>query len=215
VRAERSLVLDAGLAATALAAGVVLVETQIAAGSLSPGAIHAFLLTDTPGLARVGLMVLLALAVAGAVMAPCYGGVVAALALGELALSGHADSATPRALAVLVDWIHLLAGALWLGGIAVIAWIWVGRLRGAGPELRRAVMDYAIDYPNIRDPSNDVARTYGVTGVPETFFISSGGQIVGHIIGASSTAQLTAGINAALAGHVQHARRGSEQRPLQ
>lgn len=140
VRGERSLVLDAGLAATALAAGVVLVETQIAAGSLSPGAIHAFLLTDTPGLARVGLIVLLALAVAGAVMAPRYGGVVAALALGELALSGHADSATPRALAVLVDWIHLLAGALWLGGIAVIAWVWVGRLRGAGPELRRAVM---------------------------------------------------------------------------
>lgn len=140
VRAERSLVLDAGLAATALAAGVVLVETQLAAGSLSPTAIHAFLLSDTPGLARVGLIVLLALAVAGAVMAPRYGGVVAALALGELALSGHADSATPRALAVLVDWIHLLAGALWLGGIAVIAWIWVRRLRGAGPELRRAVM---------------------------------------------------------------------------
>lgn len=140
VRAERSLVLDAGLAATALAAGVVLVETQLAAGSLSQGAIHAFLLTDTPGLARVGLIVLLALAVAGAVMAPRYGGVVAALALGELALSGHADSATPRALAVLVDWIHLLAGALWVGGIAVIAWVWVGRLRGAGPELRRAVI---------------------------------------------------------------------------
>jgi putative copper export protein len=140
VRAEHSLVLDAGLAATALAAGVVLVETQIAAGSLSPGAIHAFLLSDTPGLARVGLIVLLALAVAGAVMAPRYSGVVAALALGELALSGHADSASPRALAVVVDWIHLLAGALWLGGIAMIAWIWVRRLRDAGPELRRAVM---------------------------------------------------------------------------
>jgi copper transport protein len=139
VRAERSLVLDAGLIATALAAGIVLVETQIAAGSISPAAIHAFLLSDTPGLARVGLIVLLVLAVAGAVMSPRYGGVVAALALGELALSGHADSATPRALAVVVDWVHLLAGALWLGGIAVIAWVWLARLRRAGPELRRAV----------------------------------------------------------------------------
>jgi cytochrome c biogenesis protein CcmG, thiol:disulfide interchange protein DsbE len=74
---------------------------------------------------------------------------------------------------------------------------------------------YAIDYPNIRDPTNDVARTYGVTGVPETFFINAKGQIVGHVIGASSTAQLTAGINAALAGQVQHPRRGGEQRPLQ
>ena len=140
VRAERSLVLDAGLIAVALAAGIAIVETQIAAGSLSPRAIHAFLLSDTPGLARVGLVVLLALAVAGAVMAPPYGGMVAALALGELALSGHADSATPRALAVLIDWVHLLAGAVWLGGIATIAWIWLGRLGGAAPELRRAVM---------------------------------------------------------------------------
>lgn len=74
---------------------------------------------------------------------------------------------------------------------------------------------YAIDYPNIRDPSNDVAHTYGVTGVPETFFISAQGQIVGHVIGASSTAQLTQGIDAALAGQVQRARHGGEQRPLQ
>jgi cytochrome c biogenesis protein CcmG, thiol:disulfide interchange protein DsbE len=77
------------------------------------------------------------------------------------------------------------------------------------------IRHYAIDYPNVRDPSNDVARIFGVTGVPETFFIGSGGQIVGHIIGASSIAQLTDGINAALAGHVQHARKGGEQRPLQ
>jgi cytochrome c biogenesis protein CcmG, thiol:disulfide interchange protein DsbE len=74
---------------------------------------------------------------------------------------------------------------------------------------------YAIDYPNIRDPSNDVARTYGVTGVPETFFIAANGQIVGHIIGASSAAALIAGIETALAGRVEHARRGGEQRPLQ
>jgi copper transport protein len=140
VRAERALVLDAGLIATALAAGIVLVETQIAAGSLSPDAIHSFLLTDTPGLARAGLVLLLSLAVAGAVMAPRYGGVVAALALGELALSGHADSASPRALAVLVAWVHLLAGSVWLGGIAVIALIWLRRLRGAGPQLRQAVI---------------------------------------------------------------------------
>lgn len=78
----------------------------------------------------------------------------------------------------------------------------------------RFMRHYAIDYPNIRDPSNDVARTYGVTGVPETFFISSSGEIVGHVIGVSSTAQLTAGIAAALSGQVQGARRGGSQGPL-
>jgi cytochrome c biogenesis protein CcmG/thiol:disulfide interchange protein DsbE len=82
-------------------------------------------------------------------------------------------------------------------------------------DARGFMRHYAIDYPNIRDPNHDVARSYGVTGVPETFFIGSGGQIVGHVIGSSSPAQLTAGIAAALAGQVQHARRGGEQRPLQ
>jgi cytochrome c biogenesis protein CcmG/thiol:disulfide interchange protein DsbE len=87
-------------------------------------------------------------------------------------------------------------------------------MQDATPDAHRFMRHYAIDYPNIRDPTNDVARTYGVTGVPETFFISASGQIVAHVIGASSTAQLTAGINAALAGHAQQAHQGGEQRPL-
>ncbi len=32
---------------------------------------------------------------------------------------------------------------------------------------------YGVDYPNVRDPGNDVPSSYGATGVPETFFISS------------------------------------------
>ena len=82
-------------------------------------------------------------------------------------------------------------------------------------DANRFIRHYMIDYPNIRDPTNDVARAYGATGVPETFFISAKGEIVGHIIGSSSSAQLTAGIDAALVGHVQSTRRGGEQRPLQ
>lgn len=81
-------------------------------------------------------------------------------------------------------------------------------------DARAFVRHYAIDYPNVRDPTNDVARTYGVTGVPETFFISATGQIVGHIIGASSTAQLIAGTATALSGRVQGARRGGPQGAL-
>jgi cytochrome c biogenesis protein CcmG, thiol:disulfide interchange protein DsbE len=76
------------------------------------------------------------------------------------------------------------------------------------------IRHYAIDYPNIRDPSNDVARSYGVTGVPETFFIDARGQIVGHIIGASSIRQLSAGITAALSGKVQGALQGGAQGAL-
>lgn len=139
-RRERSLVIDAGVMAVALAAASLLVETQIAAGSLSGASIHAFLLANTPGLARVGLVVLLALALLSAVLAPRTAGLFAVLALGALALSGHAGSASPRALAVIVDWLHLLAGAVWLGGIAVLTLLWLPRLRARGHELRRAVM---------------------------------------------------------------------------
>lgn len=78
-------------------------------------------------------------------------------------------------------------------------------------DARSFIRHYAIDYPNIRDPSNDVARSYGVTGVPETFYISASGKIVGHIIGVSSTAQLKAGIDAAASGQVEGSRRGGPQ----
>lgn len=70
---------------------------------------------------------------------------------------------------------------------------------------------YAIDYPNIHDLSNDVPHSYGATGVPETFFIGTAGQIVAHVIGLSSTQQLTSGIAAALSGRVQGALQGGAQ----
>jgi len=72
---------------------------------------------------------------------------------------------------------------------------------------------FGVDYLNIRDPSNDVARSYGVTGLPETFFISPSGLIVGHVIGETSAAQLRDGIDAALSGRVAGARHGGAQRP--
>jgi len=72
---------------------------------------------------------------------------------------------------------------------------------------------FGVDYLNIRDPSNDVARSYGVTGLPETFFIGRSGQVVGHVIGESSAVQLRTGIAAALSGQVAGARHGGARRP--
>jgi len=81
-------------------------------------------------------------------------------------------------------------------------------------DARSFMRHYAVDYPNIRDPTNDVARTYGATGVPETFFITAQGRIVAHVIGESSTQQLTAGIAAATSGKVESALQGGAQRSL-
>jgi cytochrome c biogenesis protein CcmG, thiol:disulfide interchange protein DsbE len=72
---------------------------------------------------------------------------------------------------------------------------------------------YRIDYLNVRDPGDEVARSYGATGVPETFFIDRRGRVVGHVIGVSDADQLRAGIAAALTGQVVGARRGGPERP--
>lgn len=82
-------------------------------------------------------------------------------------------------------------------------------------EARAYLRRYGIDYPNVRDPSGDVAELlYQITGVPETFFVDAQGQIVGHIIGISSASELAGGIGAALAGRVSVARSGGAERLL-
>jgi hypothetical protein len=69
-----------------------------------------------------------------------------------------------------------------------------------------------ITYPSLRDRSNGVAHRWGVTGLPETFFLSAQGRVVGHVIGALSPAQLAAGIAAAQAGRALGVESGGERR---
>lgn len=73
---------------------------------------------------------------------------------------------------------------------------------------------YGVDYPNIRDPGNDIPRAYGATGVPETFFISAQGRIAGHISGVGTSQQFAAGISAALSGRARGAFAGGPQGAL-
>ncbi|MDP1808534.1 MAG: TlpA disulfide reductase family protein [Actinomycetota bacterium] len=51
--------------------------------------------------------------------------------------------------------------------------------------------EFGISYDNGPDQSN-IGASYGLTGVPETFWIDKRGQIVGHWIGAIDEANLTA-----------------------
>lgn len=77
----------------------------------------------------------------------------------------------------------------------------------------RAFLDeYSVTYLNVRDQGNGVARSYGATGLPETFFIDRAGRVVGHVIGVVSDADLRAGIDAARAGRAAGARSGGERR---
>lgn len=135
---------DAGWLAIGAGSAAVLAEGADAAGSLSVEGMTQFLLSSVAGVARVITVVALLSAVllatrhrSAAVMALCAG------FLG-IALGGHANSATQPQIAVATDWLHLLAGSAWLGGITQLAAAWwhVGRARP--PETRRAVMRHVL-----------------------------------------------------------------------
>ncbi|HEY8866184.1 MAG TPA: TlpA disulfide reductase family protein [Solirubrobacteraceae bacterium] len=79
-------------------------------------------------------------------------------------------------------------------------------------DARAFMRQYHTSYLNIRDRANDVAHRYGVTGLPETFFIDARGRVVGHVIGVVSGTQLRAGITSAETGRPAGARNGGDRR---
>ena len=103
------------------------------------------------------------------------------------------------------------------------AWRAEGRPAGTvflGLDMQDATNDahafmrsYGIDYPNVHDPGDDVPRSYGATGVPETYFISARGYVVDHVIGVVSAAELRSGLIAARTGQPLGVRSGGARRP--
>ena len=92
--------------------------------------------------------------------------------------------------------------------------LFVGLDMQDAPEDARNFMDhFGIDYLNIRDPTNDTSRRYGATGIPETYFVNARGDVVYHVVGAVTPAQLQAGIRAAVTGRPRAAQLGGAERP--
>ena len=81
-------------------------------------------------------------------------------------------------------------------------------------DARAFLAHVRVRYPTIRDPGDDTARAYGATGVPETFFVSASGRVVGHVIGAVNAEQLAAGIRAARLGRQVAAVQGGAHEDL-
>ena len=143
-------------------------------------------------------------------------------ALPRLGEAGRAslDSFRGRVL-VLNFWASWCAPCREEGPVLERAWLGA---RGMGllllglnmQDVTGDALDFArqlgVTYLNVRDRGNDVARAYGVTGLPETFFISATGHVVGHVIGAVTPDQLRAGMAAASAGRPLGVRSGGERR---
>lgn len=65
-------------------------------------------------------------------------------------------------------------------------------------EARAFEQKYGIEYESMVDPSGDVARKWGVTGYPETFFIGKDGRVVSKYISNIDVVSLDQNITAAL-----------------
>jgi cytochrome c biogenesis protein CcmG/thiol:disulfide interchange protein DsbE len=71
---------------------------------------------------------------------------------------------------------------------------------------------YSVTYLNLRDPDGNAGRTFGTTGVPETFFIDAAGRIQGKFPGEQLDASVwRRAVEALLAGRrpVEPASRGA------
>lgn len=66
------------------------------------------------------------------------------------------------------------------------------------PDAKAFMQKYGVTYPNGPDPSGEVAIEYGVTGLPETWFINRDGRLVRRWVGALSDRQITAFLEEAM-----------------
>ena len=69
-----------------------------------------------------------------------------------------------------------------------------------------------VSFPSVRDKTDATGRAWGLTGLPETFFIDRDGRVVGHVIGAIDEKRLAAGLDAARSGRILGEIEGGERR---
>lgn len=176
----------AGWVATTIGSGVALVETVDAAGRLSFDAVDAYLLSTPSGLARIAAVLALLVAVALGRRHWRMAALASAASLLAVAIGGHANSAAPRLPAVGTDWVHLMAGAIWAGGIAQIAVTWLPVVAALTPVQRRDVLRVVLaGFGRIALPAFVTVVLAGLTnavielGRPQSLWETSYGQVLG------------------------------------
>ena len=89
--------------------------------------------------------------------------------------------------------------------LAASAKKWSGRVVVLGVDVndpsgdaRGFMRKYGITYPIVHDNKNVTSPKYGLTGLPETFFLDRRGRIVSHVISGIKAADLQRGVEEAL-----------------
>jgi cytochrome c biogenesis protein CcmG/thiol:disulfide interchange protein DsbE len=57
-------------------------------------------------------------------------------------------------------------------------------------DARKFLRRYKVNYPSVRDGTPSTFNKYGLTGVPETYYVDPRGRLVAHTIGEVSRAEL-------------------------
>ena len=90
------------------------------------------------------------------------------------------------------------ASRTWNGKRSDVVFLGVNAQDLKGPA-RTYLRRYGVGYTNVRDALGSTWPNWGVTGVPETFFVDRRGRVVPpHITGQASRAQIDHGIRRAL-----------------
>ena len=82
---------------------------------------------------------------------------------------------------------------------------WAGRVVVLGVDVndsaryaRRFARKYGLTYPLVHDNHNVTSPKYGLTGLPETFFIDRRGKVIEHVAGEVKAADIHNGVERAL-----------------
>lgn len=67
-------------------------------------------------------------------------------------------------------------------------------------DARRFLERYQTNYISVRDGGDSTYTNYGLTGLPETYYLDRQGRVVAHSLGEISEEDLAAGVAAALEG---------------
>lgn len=114
-------------------------EAADAASGLAPARLADFFTGSPAGALRAGVVIAFATIALVWPRRPRLAALAVILAFAGFAGSGHASSADPRFPSILNDWLHLISGAVWLGGTAVIVVTLWPALRRSTPTVRLAV----------------------------------------------------------------------------
>jgi cytochrome c biogenesis protein CcmG, thiol:disulfide interchange protein DsbE len=67
-------------------------------------------------------------------------------------------------------------------------------------DARSFLKHFNVNYVSVRDGGGGTYDDYGLTGLPETYFLDRRGRIVAHVLGEISRAALEAGVETAIRG---------------